>query len=132
MQVLSKQIAMTLPPYYEKLARRKVLKRSLLGRLLLGIEGAKQRNRDALYLIAFPIDTLIVVGKRIRQLLPAHDKALISSSLCLLAMVLVDECWPHFRNEVPLFRSLLFIVGVAYVAAAGRTFVRLYRGETFD
>ena len=125
-------MAITLPPYYEKLARRKVLKRSLLGRLLLGIEGAKQRNRDALYLIAFPVDALIVVGKLIRLLLPVYDEAFISSSLCLLAMAIVVECWPNVRYEVLLFNPLFVIVGVTYVAAAGRIFVRLYRVETLD
>ena len=125
-------MAFTLPPYYEKLARRKVLKRSLLGRLLLGIEGAKQRNRDVLYLIAFPVNALIVAGKLIRQLLPVYDEAFISSSLCLLAMALVVECWPNVRNEVLLFNLLFVIVGIAYVAGAGRIFVRLYRGEALD
>ena len=122
-------MSITLPPYYEKLARRKVLKRSLLGRLLLGIEGARQRNRDALYLIAFPVDAFIVVGKLIRRLLPMYDEAFISSSLCLLAMAIVVECWPNVRNEVLLFNPLFVIVGIAYVAAAGRIFVRLYRQE---
>ena len=125
-------MSITLPPYYEKLARRKVLKRSLLGRLLLGIEGARQRNRDALYLIAFPVDAFIVVGKLIRRLLPMYDEAFISSSLCSLAMAIVVECWPNVRNEVLLFNPLFVIVGIAYVAAAGRIFVRLYRGETLD
>ena len=125
-------MAVNLPPYYEKLARKKVLKRSLLGRLLLGIEGAKQRNQEALYLIAFPVDALIVVGKLIRQLLPVYDEAFISSSLCLLAMAIVVECWPSVRNEVLLFDPLYIVVGVAYVASANRIFVRLYRAEPLD
>lgn len=59
---------------YEKLARRKVLKRSLVGRVLLGIEGAKQRDRDVLYLLALPVDTVTVLMKRIWQLLPARNR----------------------------------------------------------
>ncbi|EDX83371.1 hypothetical protein S7335_551 [Synechococcus sp. PCC 7335] len=104
-----------------------MLKRSLLGRSLLGIEGLKQHNQDALYLLALPVDAAIVIGKHIRRLLPIYDEAFISSSLCLLAMALVAECWPNVRNEVLLFNPLYIIVGVAYVASASRIVVRLYR-----
>lgn len=121
-----------LPSYYENLARRKVLKRSLLGRILLGIEGTKQRNWAALYLLALPVDAVVVVGKRIRWLLPVYDRAFVSSSLCLLAMAFALDFWPNVRYEVLLFYPLYVIVGVAYVASVGRIFVSLYRGKSLD
>ena len=119
--------------YYEKVARRKVLKRSLLGRLLLGIEGAQRRNRDVLYLVVLPVDALIAVGKvmwkGIRWLLPKHDRAYLFSFLCFFSMVLVAEYWPEIRHEVLWFTPLHGIVGIVFVVSTGKILIGLHQGE---
>lgn len=80
-------MAKNFPSYYEKLARRKVLKCSLLGRLLLGIEGVKHRNRDALYLLTFPFNAVLIVEKRLRRLLSKSRRSFHISVFCLFFIV---------------------------------------------
>ena len=114
-----------LPPYYEKLARRKVLKRSLLGRVILGIQGVKQRNWDVLYLIASPVDALIVMGKRISPFLGGGTNTGFVIVLCMmLVLVRVLEHWP----EVVLFRLLFFAVSAILMGFVVVTLVRIFGG----
>ncbi|WP_038020228.1 hypothetical protein [Synechococcus sp. PCC 7335] len=110
--------------YYEKLARKKVLKRTLLGRVLLGIEGTKQRNWEALYLVALPVDAVIVVGKRIFWPLSV-GRPFIFAFAFLIALVFVIEHWPEMnwlRSLSPF--ALVFVTGTVTMEL-----IRIYRGD---
>ncbi|EDX83167.1 hypothetical protein S7335_346 [Synechococcus sp. PCC 7335] len=97
------------PLRHEKQAQQRSLKRSLLGRLLLGIEGTKQRNWYALYLLALPIDAAIVMLKHISQFLPAPHHTYRDCCVCIVLMTLAMKIWPNVLGELVWYR-LLFLV----------------------
>ena len=114
--------------YYEKSARRKVLKRSLLGRVILGIEGTKQRNRDALYLVGLPVDIAIVVGRRMRLSLPINSTALFANLLCIIALKSLSDLHPSLL-ELFWFHLLFNLLAGVLLFSIGKAFLLIYRGE---
>jgi hypothetical protein len=79
--------------HYERRARRKVLRRSLRGRLLLGLEGLQKRNWSVLYLVAMPGDVLVTVVKfvvtysSVENLVPGNPRCSKGAAIFILFLV---------------------------------------------
>jgi hypothetical protein len=110
--------------HYEKAARRKVLTRSLKGRVLLGLEGLRKRDWSVLYLIALPGDVLIVMSRRSAQFVAkrqaagnlALEKQLCSKWTCVLILFLVAVALPvvNSTGATPFIEK--FIVSGSFFA----------------
>jgi hypothetical protein len=110
--------------HYEKAARRKVLTRSLKGRVLLGLEGLRKRDWSVLYLVALPGDVIIVMSRLSAQFVAKHqaagnlvlEKQLCSKWTCVFILFWVAATLPIVHSAGAATFIEKFIVSGSFFA----------------
>lgn len=118
-----------LPPHYEKIARRKVLRRSLRGRFLLGLEGLAQKNWSILYLIALPGDAVIVLSKLIGRFIArqqAKEDVSVDAQVCVFVLFLVTAALTlvFSMGKTPFIESFVICGSLFTLGVSALTVVR--------